>query len=108
QYSTLSKTTIIQPSTAQADIRVDLACNHHVICYCAMIDYDYTKQAHLVPKDHPLWACVIGPHRMTVNTEVAMALAVLVSRLGIARQIVDLLRDGQALISTSQARETQA
>jgi hypothetical protein len=37
-----------------------------------------------------------------------MALAVLVSRLGIAKQIVDLLRDGDTLISRSQAREAQA
>jgi triacylglycerol lipase len=108
QYSTLSKATIIQPSTAQADIRLDLSCDHHVICYCAMLDYNFTKQSSLVLKDQPLWACVIGPHRTSVNAEVAMALAVLVNRLGIAKQIVELLRDAHTLVRRSQARQTQA
>jgi hypothetical protein len=30
--------TVIQPVTAQAGISLDLLCNHHVLCYCAMID----------------------------------------------------------------------
>jgi triacylglycerol lipase len=107
-YSTLSRATIIQPSTAQADIRLDVGCNHHVICYCAMLDYDYTKQTVLEPKDQPLWACVIGPREVSINAEVAMALAVLVNRLGIAKQIVELLRDAHTLVRRSQAREPQA
>jgi triacylglycerol lipase len=41
-YATLPNTTVIQPSTAQAGIRLDILCNHHVICYCAMIDYNDT------------------------------------------------------------------
>ncbi len=108
QYSTLSKATVIQPSTAQADIRLDLACNHHVICYCAMLDYEFTKQMSLLPKDQPLWACVLGPREMSVNAEVALALAVLVNRLGIAKQIVELLRDARTLVHRSQARQGQA
>jgi triacylglycerol lipase len=44
QYSTLQNVTLLQPATAQAEVRFDLACNHHVICYCAMIDYADTKK----------------------------------------------------------------
>jgi triacylglycerol lipase len=107
QYSTLSQATIIQPATAQADIRLDITCDHHIICYCAMLDYDYTKQTLLEPKDQPLWACVTGPRQMSVNMEVAIALAVLVNRLGIAKQIVELLRDAPTLVRRSQARQSQ-
>ncbi len=108
QYSTLSKATVIQPSAAQAEIRLDLGCNHHVICYCAMLDYELTKQTALLPKDQPVWACVLGPRVKSVNAEVAQALAVLVNHLGIARQIVDLLRDAHTLVKRSQARQGQA
>lgn len=108
QYSTLSKATVIQPSAAQAEIRLDLACNHHVICYCAMLDYELTKQTLLLPKDQPLWGCVLGPRVMGVNAEVAQALAVLVGHLGIAKQIVDLLRDAHTLVKRNQARQGQA
>jgi hypothetical protein len=58
----------------------------------------------LLPKDQPLWACVLGPREMSVYEEVALALAVLVNRLGIAKQIVDLLRDAHTLAKRSQAR----
>jgi triacylglycerol lipase len=37
-YATLPNATVIQPAAAQAGIRLDIFCNHHVICYCAMID----------------------------------------------------------------------
>lgn len=41
-YEPLPRRTVIQPSTAEANIRMNLACNHHVICYCAMLDYEGT------------------------------------------------------------------
>jgi triacylglycerol lipase len=92
QYSTLSKATIIQPSTAQADIRLDIGCDHHVFCYCAMLDYEYTKASPLQPEDRQTWACVIGPRKMSANAEVARTLAFLVDHLGVAKQIVELLK----------------
>jgi triacylglycerol lipase len=92
QYSTLSGATVIQPSTAQADIRLDILCDHHVICYCAMLDYEYTKASLLQPEDQKPWACVIGPRKMSANAEVARTLAFLVDHLGVAEQIVELLR----------------
>jgi hypothetical protein len=33
---------LIRPQTAEAAIRFDIGCNHHVICYCAMLDYEET------------------------------------------------------------------
>jgi triacylglycerol lipase len=92
QYSTLSKATIIQPSAPQADIRLDIGCDHSVISYCAMLDYKYTKASPLRPKDQQTWACVIGPRKMSANAEVARTLAFLVDHLGVAEQIVELLR----------------
>jgi triacylglycerol lipase len=92
QYSTLSGATVIEPWAAQADIRLDIACDHHVICYCAMLDYAYTKASPLQPEDQPLWACVIGPREMSANAEVARTLAFLVDHLGVAKQIVELLK----------------
>ena len=41
-YEPLPRRTVIQPSTAEASIRMNLGCNHHVICYCAMLDYEAT------------------------------------------------------------------
>lgn len=44
-YVSLPKLTVIQPATAQADIRFDIGCNHHIVCYLAMLDYAQTKAA---------------------------------------------------------------
>lgn len=50
-YATLPNATVIQPSTAQAGIRLDILCNHHVIRYCAMIDYKETMAAPTTAQD---------------------------------------------------------
>lgn len=50
-YATLSKATVLQPSTAQAHIRLDVLCNHHVLCYCAMIDFAETMAASTTEQD---------------------------------------------------------
>ena len=44
-YMPLPRRTVLQPATAEANIRVNIGCNHHVICYCAMLDYEGTMQA---------------------------------------------------------------
>ncbi len=83
-YATLPKTTVLQPDAAQADIRLDLLCNHHVICYCAMIDYQKTQTA-MTPapaQDASEWACVIGPCSPLPNS--AKALAFIVTEAGVA------------------------
>lgn len=83
-YATLSKAKVLQPDSVQADIRLDLLCNHHVICYCAMIDYHGTATA-MTPcpaQDSSEWACVIGPYSPLPNS--AKALAFVVAEAGVA------------------------
>jgi hypothetical protein len=48
---------------AEANIRVSISCNHHVICYCAMLDYEGTMQATTpVPAgEEDSAACILGP-----------------------------------------------
>lgn len=75
QYSTLGKPTIIEPAKSQADIRVDIGCNHHVICYCAMLAYEYTKATPKRPEDEALFKCVIGPRKWSLNYALAVTLA---------------------------------
>ena len=62
-YSALPKVQVIQPATAQADIRLGLGCNHHVVCYLAMLDYDATHQAitPVPPGEELSVACIKGP-----------------------------------------------
>jgi hypothetical protein len=44
-YCSLSGRRVITPDDAQADVRVDVGCNHHIVCYLAMLDYEATKKA---------------------------------------------------------------
>jgi pimeloyl-ACP methyl ester carboxylesterase len=44
-YCSLPKRLAIQPATAQAEISVGLGCNHHIVCYLAMLDYAQTMKA---------------------------------------------------------------
>jgi triacylglycerol lipase len=62
-YAPLPKRTVIQPTTAEASIKLDVGCNHHVICYCAMLDYEETKSATTpVPAGEESSAtCIVGP-----------------------------------------------
>jgi len=63
-YATLPRATVLQPATSEASIRVNLFCNHHVICYCAMLDYEGTmedKDVLVTPDDKACAACVLGP-----------------------------------------------
>ena len=62
-YAPLPRRTVIQPATAEASIRVSIDCNHHVICHCAMLDYEGTMQATTpVPAgEESSAACILGP-----------------------------------------------
>jgi len=62
-YMPLPRRTVLQPATAEASIRVSIGCNHHVICYCAMLDYEATMQATTpVPAgEEGSAACILGP-----------------------------------------------
>jgi hypothetical protein len=61
-YTTLPRATILRPATAEAAIRVDVACNHHVISYCAMLDYEAATSPDVTtPQDAACRACILGP-----------------------------------------------
>jgi triacylglycerol lipase len=62
-YCSLSERQVIQPNTAQADISFGVACNHHVVCYLAMLDYAATMAAITpVPAgEEGSAACIRGP-----------------------------------------------
>ncbi len=90
-YSTLPGAEILQPSTAQAEVRFDIRCNHNGICYCAMIDYADTKRR-ADPQDIEAWRCILGPPAFGLNRELTLALAKAVSALGnAANDIVEVL-----------------
>ena len=75
-YATLPRTTVLQPDTSEANIRVSLFCNHHVVCYCAMLDYEGTMEDPAVlvtDDDKDCAACVLGPE--TADPTMAKLLA---------------------------------
>jgi triacylglycerol lipase len=83
-YATLPNATVIQPSTAQAGIRLDILCNHHVICYCAMIDYNDTMAAPTTAQDASCKSCILGP--ASAMPESAKAMAVIINEFGVGSE----------------------
>lgn len=79
-YETLPNATVLQPSTAQAAIRFDIFCNHHVICYCAMIDYQDTMATPTTAQDTSCKACILSPPAVDKSAE---ALATIVNAFGV-------------------------
>jgi hypothetical protein len=63
-YAPLPKRTILRPSTAEASIKLEVGCNHHVICYCAMLDYELVQEI-ITPNPPPgeegSATCILGP-----------------------------------------------
>ena len=94
QYSPLPSAEIILPLAAQAEVRFDVACDHNLICYCAMIDYADTK-ARASAQDAASWRCIIGPPAFSLNRELTLALAAAAEALG------DAGRDVLNLVATS-------
>ena len=80
-YATLPNATVIKPSTAQAGVRLDILCNHHVICYCAMIDYKDTMATPTTAQDASRKSCILGPS--STMPEAAKALAVIINEFGV-------------------------
>jgi len=85
-YATLSRATVIQPATSQAKICLDLLCNHHVLCYCAMIDYAATAKAAPLSSATGVLGqpCVLGPADATPDA--AIALATVINAFGLGDQ----------------------
>jgi len=91
QYSTLPGAQILKPSTAQADVKFDIRCNHNLICYCAMIDWADTKRR-ASAQDIEAWRCILGPPAFGLNRELTLALEKPVIALGGAvKEIVNLI-----------------
>jgi hypothetical protein len=92
QYSTLANHTVLEPSTAQAEVAFSLPCDHAVLSSCAMLDYAGTK-SRVAAQDQTTWSCVIGPRGVaSLNFELIEALAVAVDALDdAAADIVKLL-----------------
>jgi hypothetical protein len=64
---------------ALAGIRLDLFCNHHVICYCAMIDDGIARPT--TSADTRVACILLSPAGMP---ETAKALAVIINEFGLA------------------------
>ncbi len=79
-YAALSGATIIQPKEARAGVRFDIFCNHHLICYFAMID---PQQLPKPPdaQDAGCAACVLPPP--SKMPEEAIALAAIINIFGV-------------------------
>lgn len=67
-YTDLPQAVWIGISAAQARIRFDLMCHHHVLCYCAMLDYTLMDWAGVAPPDRPLTMCIRGPAGVSITT----------------------------------------
>jgi hypothetical protein len=91
QYSTLLGAAILQPASAQADVRFDIGCNHNLICYCAMIDYVTTRKR-FDAEDAAAWRCIIGAPAFSLNSQLTKSLGTAVNALGGAvKDIVNLI-----------------
>ena len=70
--------------TAQAGIRLDLLCDHHVICYCAMLDFQQASAAPSTAQDVACKACILGG--ASTVPEAAKALAIVIDEFGIGTE----------------------
>ncbi len=86
ESAALPRATVLRPSTAEAGVRLDILCNHHLLCYVAMIDFAATRPALDTPEDKGEAACVLGPSGTMPGT--AKALACLIDEFGVADQRV--------------------
>jgi triacylglycerol lipase len=62
-YRSLNSQRMITPEISRADVTVSVGCNHHIVCYLAMLDYEQTLTA-LTPvpnAESDSWTCVRGP-----------------------------------------------
>ncbi|WP_158741870.1 lipase family protein [Acidisphaera sp. L21] len=62
-YTHLPQRTVLRPATSEASIELDVGCNHHVICYSAMLDYELTEpfKTNPPPGEESSATCVLGP-----------------------------------------------
>ena len=95
-YATLPNATVIHPATAQAGIRLDVFCNHHVICYCGMIDYADATAAPTTQQDASCKACM-GPPPMS---DAAKGLALVINEFGVGDERAVVMLKALHTVST--------
>ena len=87
-YCALSRVKVIQPETAQAEIRLGIGCSHHVICYLAMLDFAAVKPYVDAPPagEADSAACVKGPQ--TGKPNLAKSLVTRILDVGVRTAMV--------------------
>ena len=75
-YVTLPNVLLLEPKTADAAIRIDVRCNHHVICYCAMLNHGTAIGVHPKQIDLPCISCIDGDKRMVSDGARSMGEAI--------------------------------
>jgi triacylglycerol lipase len=90
-YGTLAGAQILEPLTAQAEVRFDIGANHNLFSYCAMLDSAEAKRLYS-PEDAQAWKDISAPSRPDLNYSLIVSLAKAVDALGAqADHIADLL-----------------
>ena len=57
-YSSLPRAILFRPEDTQAVIKQNIPCNHHAVCYAAMLDYHAADWKSLPPIDQGCVACI--------------------------------------------------
>jgi triacylglycerol lipase len=67
-YQSLQNVISITPDNAQAVIKNNILSNHHVVCYSAMLDYQYSNNwATLLSENGDSPDCIVGSHTPTTS-----------------------------------------
>jgi hypothetical protein len=80
-YQTLPNSQILDPNTAQAEVRFDIGANHNLFSYCAMLDATEAKRLYS-PEDALAWKDISVPPRPDLNHDLTLVLAKAADALG--------------------------
>jgi triacylglycerol lipase len=80
-YQTLPGTQILEPNTAQAEVRFDISANHNLLSYCAMLDSAEAKRLYS-SEDAQTWKDIFVPPRPDLNYALIVSLARAADALG--------------------------
>jgi len=80
-YQTLPGGQVLEPNTAQAEIRFDISANHNLFSYCAMLDSAEAKRLYS-QEDAQAWKDIFVPPRPDFNYALIFNLARAVDALG--------------------------
>jgi triacylglycerol lipase len=80
-YQTLPNAQLLEPETAQAEVRFDIAANHNLFSYCAMLDAAEAKRLYS-QEDAIAWKDIFVPPRPDLNHALTVSLAKAADALG--------------------------